>query len=185
MPSGLKTALLFTSLVALGISARLLDLAPNAAGIASIALFAGWLFRSRLLAIAVPLTAMLISDAVIGGYQPAIMLTVYACLLAPVLAGRWIGRNDRPMLILGRAALGAVGAAVAFFLVTNLAVWAFAGYYPPTLSGLSECYLAALPFFRFTLGGDLAMCGMLFGSALLVQRLFPAAPLRPRTAVLA
>ncbi len=42
-----------------------------------------------------------------------------------------------------------------FFLLTNGAVWLMGGWYPLTLAGLAECYLAGLPFYRWTILGDL------------------------------
>lgn len=52
-----------------------------------------------------------------------------------------------------------IGAVIAtpilFYLVSNFGVWLDAQHlYPHTLSGLAECYIAALPFFRGTLIGD-------------------------------
>ena len=69
-----------------------------------------------------------------------------------------------------------MGSSLAFFLGTNFAHWAVTGQYPISLSGLSACYLAALPFLKYTLAGDLVFSGVLFGAAALVGR---AAP-RPR-----
>jgi Family of unknown function (DUF6580) len=58
-----------------------------------------------------------------------------------------------------------------FFAATNFAVWAFNDLYPHTLQGLTQCYVAALPFLDKTVMGDLTWCGVLFGSAWLVQQL--------------
>jgi hypothetical protein len=45
--------------------------------------------------------------------------------------------------------------------VTNFGVWATGGY-PPTFGGLVECYVAAIPFFRNTVVGDLVYVAVLF-----------------------
>jgi hypothetical protein len=60
-----------------------------------------------------------------------------------------------------------------FFILTNLGVWALTPLYPKTLSGLSECYVAALPFFRNTLAGDLLYSGLLFGGLAMAERRWP------------
>jgi hypothetical protein len=55
-------------------------------------------------------------------------------------------------------------------------------YYPPTLSGLAECYVAAIPFFQNTLAGDLLFSALLFGGFALLERRIPllrAPQLRP------
>jgi hypothetical protein len=46
------------------------------------------------------------------------------------------------------------GGSLAFFIVSNLSVWAFSGLYPRTFTGLQECYTMAIPFFRSAFIGD-------------------------------
>jgi hypothetical protein len=59
-----------------------------------------------------------------------------------------------------------IGAPVGFFVLSNLGVWAAGGSlpgapsYPHTVSGLAECFAAALPFFRGTLIGDWLFAGV-------------------------
>src|SRR5262245_35392811 len=48
-----------------------------------------------------------------------------------------------------------LASSVTFFLTTNFAVWAFEGIYSHDLAGLTACYVAALPFFKNTIIGDL------------------------------
>lgn len=143
---------------------------PNLSAVAATALFAGWYFRNRLVAMAAPLGAMLISDSVIGGYHPAVMVVVYASLLAPVMFGRLLGGGAGLKRLFGGAVLGSLAASVLFFLTTNLAVWAFSGYYAKDAAGLGECFGAAVPFFRFTAGGDLVFTLFLFGLFALITR---------------
>ncbi len=52
-----------------------------------------------------------------------------------------------------------------FFLISNFGVWIY--WYPNTLQGLLSCYVAALPFYRNTLLGDL-----FFGSSFMLLREF-------------
>lgn len=163
----LRTLCLFVFLVALATISRFLDIAPNFAAVAGVALFAGFVFRSRLLAVLVPVAAMLISDTVLGGYQPLVMVSVYLCLMIPVLFKSILG--DRPDAI--RIVGSALACSVLFFLVTNFAAWGAGGLgYALTLGGLFECYAAALPFFRYTLAGDLAFAALLFGAHALMTR---------------
>lgn len=65
---------------------RIIPHAPNFTPIGALALFAGASFQGRFLAFAVPIAAMLLSDAVLGfhGEMPA----VYASFLLTVLMGR-------------------------------------------------------------------------------------------------
>jgi hypothetical protein len=50
-----------------------------------------------------------------------------------------------------------------FFIITNFAVWAFGTMYAKTSSGLAECFLLAIPFFRNTMLGDFFYIGAIFG----------------------
>ena len=53
-------------------------------------------------------------------------------------------------------------ASVQFFIITNLGVWMMMPLYPHTTAGLLQCYLAAIPFFQYTLIGDLVFTPVLF-----------------------
>jgi hypothetical protein len=71
-----------------------------------------------------------------------------------------------------------ISCSLAFFALSNFAVWAFSGMYPLTAQGLAECYIVALPFLDKTVMGDLFWTGVLFGGAWLVQH-GPALVRRP------
>jgi len=146
------------SLVGLDVVARLAPHAPNVTPIAASAVFAGMVLRSRALAVAVPLSAMLVSDLVTGAYDWRIMGVVYAALALPALLARW-GRA-RPMVVLAPLVLSS---SLLFYATTNFAVWAFSGMYAHALYGLVLCYVAALPFLWNTVAGDALWTTLLFG----------------------
>lgn len=166
-------------LVAAGVGVRLaLRDVPNFAPVAAIGLFAGYWFAStgfargrfasRAFALLVPLAIMAISDLVIGGYDARLMAVVYASLAFPALIGQWL-QPRLEMRGLGgvlRSTSGLIGASlgssVLFFVVTNFAVWAFGTMYENSFAGLTHCYVRALPFFRYTLAGDLFFSATLF-----------------------
>jgi hypothetical protein len=159
-------ALLSAILVATAL--RLLPHPPNFTPIGAMALFSGAYLGKRWLAFVAPLAAMLLSDAVLGFHSG--MIFVYASVALIVLIGG-IGLNRKSVLRIGGAA---VASSVLFFVVTNFGTWALSGMYPPTLSGLAACYVAAIPFFQNTLAGDLFYSGMLFGGFALLERTVPA-----------
>ncbi len=194
----------FLAIVFLGVTARcffhFVYYLPNFAPVAGLALFAGYFFRSRLAAVAAPLAVMLVSDLFIGGYQPALMLVVYGALAAPVLARGFLRRtfdgksssdnnSGWRRAIASVAGLAACGlaASAGFFLVTNFAVWGMSVFspahaiYAPTFEGLLLCFTQALPFFRYTLAGDLFFSLAFFGGYVGLQTAFAAAsPTAPR-----
>src|SRR6516162_10368927 len=146
-------------LVGLDIVARLAPHAPNVTPIAASALFAGMVLRSRALALAVPLAAMLVSDLLVGAYDWRIMSVVYAALALPALLGTW-GRARSAALLPPLV----LSSSLFFFATTNFAVWAFSGMYAHDVHGLVHCYVAALPFLYNTVAGDMLWTTLLFGS---------------------
>ncbi len=167
-----RTAVLL-GLVLAAAASRLLPHPPNFTPVAAVALFGGAHFHQRWQAFAVPLGAMLLSDLVIGLH--ALVPVVYAAIALAVPIGMWVGRRLGPV----RVVAGALAGSILFFLVTNFGVWLEGALYPRTAQGLLAAYLAAIPFFRNTVAGDLAYSVVLFGGFALLQRLLPGLRARP------
>jgi hypothetical protein len=146
-------------LVGFDVIARLAPHAPNFTPVAASALFAGAVLRSRTLALAVPLAAMVISDLLIGWHDWRLMGVVYASLALPALLGMW-GRARAAIVLVPLA----LSSSLLFFATTNFAVWAFSGMYAHDLHGLVHCYVAALPFLQNTVIGDMFWTTLLFGA---------------------
>jgi len=156
-------------------SMRIVPHPPNVTPIAAIALFGGAHFDRRWHAFAVTLGAMLLSDAALelmfGWGFHALLPVVYLTFAAVVGLGVWLRPGRRRALPVAGAA---VAASTLFFLITNFAVGALGTGYPPTAAGLSACYVAALPFYGWTLAGDLMFTAALFGGFALAERHVPA-----------
>ncbi|MCX8473742.1 MAG: hypothetical protein ORN85_08845, partial [Sediminibacterium sp.] len=73
------------------------------------------------------------------------------------------------MINLKRIVIGAIGSALIFFMVSNLGVWLNGNLYASSFSGLINCYINALPFFKNSLLGDLVYTTILFGVFELAQ----------------
>ncbi len=147
----------------------------NFTPVEAIALFGGACFASRRLAIAVPLVAMAVADAVIAFSLPASQVTgwlaiapvIYACIALTAFAGFALRGRVRVLNTLFAAAASATG----FYLVTNFFVWLDGGIYPHTPGGLAACYVAALPFYQYgTLPGTVFWSALLFGGFALLGR---------------
>lgn len=142
---------------------------PNFKPVAAIALFAGFLFSNRGWALLIVGSGMLLSDFLIGTYSIAIAAFVYIGLLLPVFLGwRLQGSDKLGGKFWGKTLCASLFASVFFFLISNWAVWQFSGFYPLTMTGLWECFVYAVPFFRNTLAGDLMFTIVLFGSYALI-----------------
>lgn len=145
--------------VLIGISLRLLPHSPNFVPIGAIALFGG-VYLSRKIALMLPLTIILISDMFLDGYHYLpVMVSVYGSFLLTVIVGVWLKKHKKWYVVGGSAVL----TAILFFLITNFAVWAFTPLYANNFSGLIQCYLLALPFFRNTLLGNIFYATCFFG----------------------
>ena len=155
---------LFFALIFCGVGLRLLcrDL-PNFAPVAALSLFAGFIFRIWWFAILVPLSVLSITNIYLGGYESwPVMVSVYSCLLLPALAGRRFLQSGEHHAASLKAVVGfSLMGSILFFFVTNYAAWV--QWYPCTWSGFVECYAAAVPFFRYTLAGDLFFGALFFG----------------------
>jgi uncharacterized protein DUF6580 len=157
------------ALIAGAAASRLLPHPPNVSPIASLALLGGatlpvfWSF-------AIPLSAMFLSDLVVGFDSIGVTVSVYGSFLLTVFVGRLLRQRTSPGSVLSAS----LGSSVLFYLVTNAAVWAFSDLYPQTADGLALSYFYALPFFRNTLFGDLAYSTALFGAFFVLPRLAPS-----------
>jgi hypothetical protein len=158
-------------LIVLGVVGRLLPHPPNFTPMAAIALFAGFIFLKRYIAVIAVVVTMLLTDYFAFGYLSAewfaskSMWVVYLALLFPVVFKNFLQKK----LGLFRVAGAALASSTVFFIATNFAVWAFSPMYEKTLEGLVLCYTMAIPFFQNTVAGDLIWSGVIFGTYFLLR----------------
>jgi hypothetical protein len=151
------------SLTVLGAVARLVPHPPNFAPVGATSLFAGARLP-RWQAYLIPLALMAITDPILSplyGYKPYTKhsLFTYLSFLVAVWLGRWL-RNTESISRIGAVT---VLNSIQFFLITNFGSWLWFQAYPRTAGGLASCYVAAVPFFGWTLASDVLFTGVLFG----------------------
>jgi len=146
---------------------RLIPHPPNFTAIGAIALFGGAYFSKKYMAFLVPLTAMLLSDLIIGFHQG--MYAVYISFAFIVMIGMLLRDNKK----IGSIFLASLSASVLFFVITNFAQWVTDPFYAKTGAGLIQCYTMAIPFFQNTIIGDLCFSGIMFGVFELAKVKFP------------
>ncbi|MBX3422908.1 MAG: hypothetical protein KF752_15245 [Pirellulaceae bacterium] len=173
METKYRTAFIIGLIIVGGVCGRiLLTSLPNFAPVGALALLAGASLANRKIALAVPLIVMLLTDLSIGFH--ASMLFVYLGMAIYVGLGAWAGNQIRTTRLLPAALLGSL----AFFMITNLG--AYFAFYPKTWAGLVDCYTLAIPFYRYTIAGDLLFGAAFFGALAIAEavwpRLRPAAP---------
>jgi hypothetical protein len=154
----------------------------------AMALFAAAHFRSRLFALAAPLVALFVSDLGIEvlhryglmrswGLYPGMWVNYAALTLVTCLGFAFIDRKSVG-IIAGTTLLSSL----TFFLVTNFVVWAGWDLYPKTAAGLLACYVAGIPFFGWSLLGDVFYVTLFFGAFGLAESRFPALAPKPAAA---
>ena len=129
-------------LLALAILTRLLPHPPNFAPITSIALFSGFHFKDKRFAIFFPLSCMFVTDIYLGFHS--LIPLIYSCFAINTYIGFKFKKLTLPSVLL---------ASFSFFLISNLGVWFVS--YPLNFSGLTTCFVLAIPFFINSLSGDL------------------------------
>ncbi len=92
---------------------------------------------------------------------------IFAWYAAVLWLGTRLGTETKWVPVIGAA----LASSVSFYLITNLVAWAWLDMYPKTLSGLIECYVAALPFFRHALAGDLLFTTAMFATPMALHAL--------------
>ena len=168
----------FFTLLGIVLSAAAMRLAPhppNVTPIAAMALFGGVHFADKKMAFLIPLAAMYLSDLVLGslvydfGWFHGFMPFVYISFMMTVCLGFLVRRRLTPLMVGGAALVSSV----LFFIVANFGVWLVSDLYPKTVAGLLSCYVAAIPFLRNTLVGNVGYTLVLFGGFVLAQRYIP------------
>ena len=152
-------------LIVLGVAGRLLPHPPNFTPMAAIALFSGFIFMKRYMAILAVVVTMLLTDYFAFGFlspewfASKSMWVVYLSLLFPIVFKNFLQKKLGLLRITGAA----LASSTVFFLATNFAVWAFSPMYEKTWSGLVLCYTMAIPFFQNTLAGSAFYGAIMFG----------------------
>ncbi len=179
MPVSLKQRTQITMAITIIFSAvvmRLVPHIPNFAPMTAAALF-GAAYLPKRYALLTPLIALAISDYLllyISPFSHPIFNFSHLQPLGALFNGTtaWVWGSFMVSALLGLALRKKPGAlriggitllaSIQFYLLTNFGVWA-AGAYARDLSGLAASYIAGLPFFSWTVAGDLFYTASFFG----------------------
>lgn len=146
---------------------------PNFKPVLAVAIFLGFLFNPRIALVSI-LGIMLVSDAIIGFYSLPIMIAVYSAMLLSVALGyqlnRCLATSRSPSTKMFWTSSALVLGSTLFFLVTNSAVCFLTDWYPNSASGLVSSLAAGIPFFKYSLAGDLLFGTGIFSSFFMLQQ---------------
>lgn len=158
--------------VLLAAVSRILPHIPNFTPIAAMALFGAVNFSDKRLAFVLPLIAMILSDLALElmfgwGFHNTVIY-VYVSFILTSCIGLYVRKHNNVKTLLAAS----LASSILFFVITNFGVWAANGFVGGG-AGLSGVYVLGLPYFSYTLIGDLFYNAILFGSLYFAQRSFP------------
>jgi ABC-type proline/glycine betaine transport system permease subunit len=166
-------------LIVIAALSRLIPHPPNFSPIGGMALFGAAYFSRKHWAILVPIIALWVSSLILDNttlahyYDHFVWFShpyVYISIILIVAFGWLTLKNVKPANLVGAS----LGASVIFFLVSNFGVWlASTVTYAKTFGGLMACYAAGLPFFGYTVAGDLFYVMVIFGAFEFMKQRFP------------
>lgn len=172
MPKRSIVFLIVLVVITVGMASRLLPHLPNLAPLGALALLAGAYLGRRYWSVIVPLGLLFVSDLVINNtssreYFPDVEgvvwfadYMIYTWMSVALIVGVAfvILKKVTPLRVLGSA----VVASVLFYLVSNFGVWMHGTIYTKDFTGLLECYIAAIPYFRSTLMSNVVFSAVAF-----------------------
>lgn len=121
---------------------RLIPHLPNFTPVTTLALFSGLMLKRKWLSMSIPLVAMILSDLVLG--FSAISMWVYLGFASITMIGWFLDKMNTKSILLS---------SLVFFIISNFGAWVLG--YPHTIEGLIMCYILAIPFFGYSIMGDL------------------------------
>ncbi|PSL48910.1 hypothetical protein CLV51_101239 [Chitinophaga niastensis] len=143
--------------------------------VGAMALFGGASFSQKWKSYAFPLLTMFASDIILmqffhkefaEGLLYKGWIWNYLSFVFIVLIGQLLIKKAS----VGNIVLASVAAAVTHWIVSDFGVWMSGTLYTKDMSGLISCYVAAIPYMKFSLAGNLIYCAIFFGSFELVKR---------------
>ena len=173
-PNGFRTRAAL-GLMVLGAVARLLPHPPNFTPVGGMSLFAGARLNGWI-AYCVPLALMAITDPILSRLAGFPLYSYWTlAIYASFLINVWIGRRLlRAAVTPGRFFAAVLLGSVQFFLITNFAWFQLFGTYSRDWTGVVASYVAALPFFGWTVAGDFVYAGAFFALHAWLERYAPA-----------
>lgn len=166
-----KRFLVLSGFIIIAALSRIIPHPYNFAPIGAMSIFGAAYFSDKKFSFLVPLFAMFVSDLFVnnliyGSFYGGFMLFtpgfywMYGSIALIVLAGIFILKKVNTKNVIA----GSLSASVIFFLVTNFGAWLGNPVYPQGIEGLFMSYAAGIPFFHYTVLGDLFYSGVMFGA---------------------
>ncbi len=141
---------------------------PNLEIITSFSLITGAILGG-LYTFLIPLAITAVSDIYFG--NTSILYFTWPAFM--IIGGLgWLLRKRRSLnpRFVGEMTVMGIAAVLFFYLYTNFGWWLLTNMYPPTWAGLIQCYIAALPFLKNQLLGNLFFVPLFTSLALMIPQ---------------
>jgi hypothetical protein len=147
-----RNNLIIFLVIILATFSRLFITIPNFSAIGALALFCGAMVNRNKFSVFIPFAALLAGDLILAGtgklysdyFADGYFIYVYVGF-----AITWvIGRLLKNKISVSNIVFASVAASLTFFLITNFGSWLQISYYPKTLGGLGQAYLAGMAFYK-------------------------------------
>ncbi|MEO6904053.1 MAG: DUF6580 family putative transport protein [Bacteroidia bacterium] len=147
----------------------------NFTPIGAMALFGGCYFADKGKAFIVPLLTLWVSDLLLNYFVYFHewklfydgFLWTYGSFALMVVIGTYMKKATVKSVV-----LASVFAALTHYVISDFGVWIGGGLYPKNTQGFIACYVAAIPYLKNMLIGNLVFGGILFGTFELLQNKF-------------
>ena len=132
------------SLILILAISRLIPHPPNFTPIIAVAIMSSCFFKNINLSIIILVISMLLSDLFIGFYYN--IFFVYFSLILITIIFFKINKKINYKTLLIFSFFGSL----IFYIISNFGVWMLGNLYEKNVSGLINCYILAIPFFKNT-----------------------------------
>ncbi|MDC0215474.1 hypothetical protein OAJ75_00070 [Candidatus Pelagibacter sp.] len=140
-----KQDLFPVSLILIMVVSRLIPHPPNFTPIIAIAMMSGFFFKNLNFSLIILIVSMLLGDIFLGFYSSMAFIYMPLCLIVLCMFKINNKINFKNLFFMG------LGSSIFFYLTSNFGVWAIGTMYEKNVSGLINCYILAIPFFKNTL----------------------------------
>jgi hypothetical protein len=155
-------------------TSRLIPHIPNFTPTEGVALFGAAYLSRKYLAYILPVVMLYATDLILNNtinrsfftqydgfvWYSNYMIYVSGAVLLMVILGSATLKKITAGRVLGTAFM----ASVIFYIISNFGVWLHSTVYTKDMAGLTQCYLAAWPFFRTSVVSNLFFTGLIFGA---------------------
>lgn len=147
-----RNNLIIFLVIILATFSRLFITIPNFSAIGALALFCGAMINRGKYSVFIPFAALLAGDLILaatGKLYSDYFADGYFIYVYVGFALTWmIGRLLKNKVNVSNIVLASIAASLTFFIVTNFGSWLQISYYPKTINGLGQAYLAGLVFYK-------------------------------------